>query len=163
MTDALDANTDVTTYHIEGIAREGNKPFSMPLISHIEGNLWQGGCIDGLTLPPEIKFVVSLYPWERYLLDPYETRRFEYSLLDSPDVAGNETIDMLSRIVNEFLALGPTLVHCQAGLNRSALVTVNALRLQGRFVGEAIDLLRVKRSPAVLSNGAFENWLWTRS
>lgn len=152
---------DVTTYHIEGIAREGNVPFSVPLISHIEENLWQGGCIDGLTLPPEIKYVVSLYPWEAYQVD-LNVARLEYALMDSSHVADAGTLDMLGRIVNDFLERGPTLVHCQAGLNRSALVTVNALALAGRPVAESIALLRERRSPAVLSNAAFENWLRER-
>src|SRR6187402_628518 len=34
----------------------------------IRGELWQGGCIGGLRLPEDFDFVLSLYPWERYVL-----------------------------------------------------------------------------------------------
>lgn len=54
---------------------------------------------------------------------------------------------------------GPTLVHCQAGLNRSGLVAALALILDGMLPAAAIDLLRQHRSPAVLCNPAFERWL----
>ena len=162
MGDASQALTDLTSHHIEGIAREGNTPFSMPLISHIEGTLWTGGCEDGLALPPEIEYVVSLYPWQRYAIDPARTRRLEFALFDSADVPDTELLDMLSRIVLDFMYRGPTLVHCQAGLNRSSLVAANALWLTGVLAVDAIALLREKRSPAVLCNAAFERWLLDR-
>mgnify|MGYP001561544085 FL=1 len=69
---------------------------------------------------------------------------------------------MLGAIVNGFAKRGPTLVHCQAGLNRSGLVAANALRLRGMPASEAIALLRRQRSPAVLCNSAFEEWLLRR-
>jgi protein-tyrosine phosphatase len=50
-------------------------------------------------------------------------------------------------------------VHCQAGLNRSGLVTALALILNGMSPERAIGLLRQKRTPLVLCNGAFEAWL----
>src|SRR5687768_2243701 len=60
--------TDVTTHHIEGIAREGGIPFHVPLISQItkDGTLWQGGCINGTSLQGRFKHVISLYPWEQF-------------------------------------------------------------------------------------------------
>ena len=73
---------DLTGHHIEGIAREGNTPFSVPLISHITGNLWTGGCLNGAELPREIEYVVSLYPWERYAIEPARVRRLEFALYD---------------------------------------------------------------------------------
>jgi len=54
---------------------------------------------------------------------------------------------------------GPTLVHCQAGLNRSSLVAARALVLGGMTADDAIALIREKRSPACLCNPAFERWL----
>jgi protein-tyrosine phosphatase len=44
-------------------------------------------------------------------------------------------------------------------LNRSALVAGMALILDGWKPADAIALLREKRSPAVLCNPAFEQWL----
>lgn len=153
-----DAQADVTTHHIEGIAREGNKPFSCPLISHVDGNLWQGGCIGGMHLPDDFEFVVSLYPWERYEIGP-KTVRIEAELYDAAEMPDERQIRDLARIVNAFRAHGKTLVHCQAGLNRSALVSGLALVLGGMPAAQAIALLRGQRSPAVLSNKVFEDWL----
>ena len=61
--------------------------------------------------------------------------------------------------VNTCRETAPTLVHCQAGLNRSSLVAARALVLGGRTPDEAITLIRRKRSPACLCNPAFERWL----
>ena len=60
---------------------------------------------------------------------------------------------------NACRAIGPVLVHCQAGLNRSGLVTALALMRAGRSSKDAIDLLREKRCDAVLCNPAFHMWL----
>lgn len=150
--------TDVTTHHIEGIAREGNKPFNMPLITQVDGNLWQGGCIGGVRLPDDFEFVVSLYPWEQYELGP-NTVRLEVRLYDSAEIPDARQLYDIARIINAFRAKGKTLVHCQAGLNRSALTTGLALILDGMQPAQAIALLREKRSDAVLCNKAFEGWL----
>lgn len=155
------AYADLESHHIEGIAREGNVPFSVPLISHVEGNLWQGGCIGGMRLPDDFEFVVSLYPWERYELGP-QTVRLEVKMLDSGTVPDEHTLYEVARIVNAFRTKGKTLVHCQAGLNRSALTAGLALVLDGVPPAEAIALLREKRCAAVLCNKAFEGWLLKR-
>lgn len=160
MTDHM---TDFTSHHIEGIAREGNKPFSVPLVSHIVGNLWTGGCLDGVKLGDDFAFVVSLYPWEKYKLGP-RTVRIEVKLYDSGDGPGCDERQLydLAHMVNAFCAVGKTLVHCQAGLNRSGLVAGLALVLDGMAPMDAIKLLRERRCDAVLCNAAFEEWLHER-
>ncbi len=60
--------------------------------------------------------------------------------------------------------LGPdeaVLVHCQAGLNRSGVVTALALMLNGDVAtaDKAIALLRARRGEAVLCNPLFVTWL----
>jgi hypothetical protein len=51
------------------------------------------------------------------------------------------------------------LVRCQAGINRSGLVTALVLIRDGHSPEEAIRLIRDKRCEAALSNSRFENWL----
>lgn len=68
-------------------------------------------------------------------------------------------LTMLAGSVNLARTVGPTLVHCQAGLNRSGLVTALALILDGMTPGEAIALLREKRCAAVLCNAAFDGFV----
>lgn len=158
---AEDLAADFTSHHIEGIAREGNVPFSVALITHVEGNLWQGGCIGGVRLPDDFEFVVSLYPWEKYELGS-KTTRLEVELYDSAVIPDERQLHDVARIINAFRAKGKTLVHCQAGLNRSALTAGLALILEGMKPADAIALLREKRSPAVLCNKAFAKWLRKR-
>lgn len=51
------------------------------------------------------------------------------------------------------------LVRCQAGINRSGLVTALILMMSGMNAESAIKLIRERRSPHVLSNAYFEQWL----
>ena len=153
-----DVQADLVSHHIEGIAVHGDTPFSMPLISHITGNLWTGGCIDGVRLPDDFAHVVSLYPWERFELGP-NTQRTEARLYDAAELPDVPKLFMIAGHVLGCLQEGKTLVHCQAGLNRSGLVAGLALVMAGLGPGTAIDWLRYHRSPAVLCNPVFESFL----
>jgi hypothetical protein len=150
--------TDVHSHHIEGWALGFGDVPPIPLVSHIVDDLWTGGCIDGVPLPADFRYVVSLYPWERYALAE-GTQRVEYELLDAAFVPEESTLYEAAKRVRDAAAKGTTLVHCQAGLNRSGLVAGLALVLDGYTPEEAIDLLRRRRSPAVLCNPVFEAWL----
>lgn len=164
---------DPTIQRMSGYVRYGMTPFDVPFISHIEGNLWQGGCKNGLHLPKFFKHLISLYPWERYKVEQGQLSTEIYiEMFDSLDQS-MEQIDALATIINECIKTGPTLVHCQAGLNRSSLLSARALMLKDLKISdqqnapyhltadEAIKLLRDKRSPACLSNKAFERYLWS--
>lgn len=150
-------DTDVRSHHIEGYL-PGNKYMKVPLISHVEDNLWVGGCIPGVKLPAEFKHVVSLYKWGQYVL-PEGCDRHEVTMYDSHDEPDEAQLKELADLVNKCLEDGQTLVHCQAGINRSNLVTAFALMQKGRTADEAIALLRAKRHYLVLANQVFENWL----
>ena len=154
----IDQLADVHSHHIEGLAVHGNTPFSMPLVSHIDGNLWTGGCINGVPLPDDFRYVISLYQWERFVLGP-DTTRHEVEMYDVGSVPDVDQLHELADLVNTCRADGKTLVHCQAGLNRSNLVAGLALVKSGLPPSEAIALLRDRRSPAVLCNETFASWL----
>lgn len=152
--------TNLSDHHIEGMLPDG-RLLKVPLISEIEENLWVGGCRNGVDLPHDFQLVVSLYPWEQYRLGPHTARR-ETRLYDSADIPGFDVLDELADQVAAAVRAGrKTLVHCQAGLNRSNLVTALALlRLHPEMTpAEAIALLREKRSELVLCNRAFEAYL----
>ena len=53
------------------------------------------------------------------------------------------------------------LIRCQAGVNRSGLVTALVLMLAGYQPADAIEHIRSRRSRRALSNGHFETWLIT--
>lgn len=131
--------------------------FDAPLISHVEGNLWQGGCQNGVYLDT-FETVVSLYPWEKYDLAP-GTTRLEVKMYDAQEGVLFDDLVRASDAVLEGLKKGPTLVHCQAGLNRSGLVASFTLMRLGRTAQEAIDLLRHTRSTFVLCNEVFVSQL----
>ena len=51
------------------------------------------------------------------------------------------------------------LVRCQAGINRSGLTMGIVLMLEGYTAEQAIEMMRTKRSSAVLLNESFERYL----
>jgi protein-tyrosine phosphatase len=138
---------------------------TVPRFSQIEEKLWMGGTPRGLadqTLPVQFDFAVNLHPWE-----PYSTHAHQAVLMawmqDAPVIPDIKLIEHAADIVNQSIARGATvLVHCQAGLNRSGLVTALALMKAGRSAEDAIGLLRSKRCAEVLCNKTFFEWLMAR-
>lgn len=162
MIDAQQLKADLSTHHIEGYAREDptRAHFDIPLMSEVVPGLWQGGCIDAVNLQGFFQHIVSLYPWERYnpgkMLDSF----VEVKLYDGPTVPDERQLFSLARHINFCREHGAVLVHCQAGLNRSGLLTGLALVLDGMTPNKAIKLLREKRpAKQVLCNQKFESWL----
>lgn len=154
----IDIRFDPREQRMIGTAVHGNTPFNVPYISQITDTLWTGGCTNGLVLPDHIEHVVSLYPWEAYSIRHEAKSMLAVRMYDSLDQAMGQ-VDAIADWVNVCRADGPTLVHCQAGLNRSGLVAATALIRGGMVPVDAIALLRAKRSPAVLCNKAFVAWL----
>lgn len=148
---------DLTTHHIEGIAAHGNTPFRVPLYSQLNDTLWMGGCPPDAGAP-EFDTIVCLYPWEPYQLADHQVF-VQAKLFDGTEVPDIRRLVQLAGAVTTAATVGKTLVHCQAGLNRSGLVAALALMLSGATAVEAIDVLRAARSPAVLCNPHFENFL----
>lgn len=158
---AIDIDFDPLQQRMRGVAFHGNARFDVPYISEVMGaeNLWQGGCKNFLVLPRGIVNLVSLYPWEQYevehdLISRLEVRMYD-SVNDTPSIA---QVERIADWVNACRREGPTLVHCQAGLNRSGLVSAVALLRdgEGRTPEQVIEMLRSSRSPAVLCNPVFE-------
>lgn len=151
----IPVQVDPRQQRMRGIAAHGNTPFDVPFISQIDGNLWQGGCQNGLVLPVEIEHLISLYPWERYTVQHELKSALTVCMYDTTG-QGMAQVDAIAAWVNAAAEDGPVLVHCQAGLNRSSLIIARALMLRGWSAKEAIDTIRANRSPACLCNHAFE-------
>lgn len=66
--------------------------------------------------------------------------------------------DLVENVV-KYSQRGPTLVHCTAGLNRSSMVVALVLIKSGMSPQAAIDHLRSVRSPMVLFNKTFYDYL----
>jgi protein-tyrosine phosphatase len=150
--------TDPRNLRMTGTTAHGFIPFDVPFISEIAPGLWQGGCTNGLVLPDHIRHLVSLYPWESYTVMHELDSAVAVRMHDSTEQA-LEQVPVLGAWVNACRKSGPVLVQCQAGLNRSSLVTAMALMLSGITADAAIALIREKRSPACLCNPMFEEWL----
>lgn len=140
-----------------GFTNHGGFNIDCPYITEVGPNFWQGGCDRNLVLPEFITSVLSLYPWQRYKIN-HEVNLREVLQHDAEDDDPFQVVE-LAEWVRVEREKGPTLVHCQAGLNRSGRVAAVVLMLDGLTADEAIGTLRDKRSPAVLCNPAFERWL----
>lgn len=154
----IDMTADPHTRLLSGVTMLGGHQFSVPYVTEIAVNLWQGGCADGLVLPDSFRHLVSLYQSEHYTVKHGLQSALAVAMLDRPG-EDLERIPVIAAWVNACRKTGPVLVHCQAGLNRSSLVVAAALMLEGATAESAIALIRHKRSPACLCNPAFEDWL----
>ena len=157
----IELAADPRTARLTGTTLHGLIPFDVPFISEIAPGLWQGGCTNGLVLPDHIRHLVSLYPWESYTVRHEVASAVAVRMHDAADQATDQ-IPALAVWAGTCRKSGPVLVHCQAGLNRSSLVTAMVLMMDGLTADEAIGLIREKRSPACLCNPEFEKWLRSR-
>ncbi len=145
-----------------------------PLYSEVAPNLFMGGTDDNATIDQaqklrhfegsnEFDCVVTLYAWAAPANWGVEERRFGF-----PDANIIEeyisTIIELAQWAHAKWAAGKKVnIRCQAGLNRSGLVTALTLMLSGLSAEEAIETLRTKRSSYALCNSEYEQWLLTQA
>jgi hypothetical protein len=131
--------------------------FNAPVVSHIKGNLYMGEVPKG-TLESRFKAVVNLYPWEPYKVSP-GTESLKYEMYDANFLPDNEVLIGIADWAREKMRHGPVLVHCQAGLNRSGLITALILMMDGMAAVDAIRLIRHNRTSIALCNNEFVKWL----
>lgn len=131
--------------------------YNAPPISHIKGNLYMGECPEGV-LDSRFKAVVNLYPWGHYRVSA-GTESLKYEMMDSAHIPDDEVLIGIADWAREKMKEGPVLVHCQAGLNRSGLITAIILMMDGMSAEQAIRLIRANRTDVALCNNAFVGWL----
>lgn len=130
--------------------------------SEILPGLWQGGTYfrpdDGLAA---FDSVLTLYRSAPAAPSSVYERKFLFNdVLEMPPTS--ELADAANWVYGQWKILGKkVLVRCQAGLNRSGLVTALVLYQAGYNVDDAIALLREKRSPYALCNRRFVQHLET--
>ena len=146
-----------------------------PLISQILPTLWQGGTDDEFTTyrgnkrlpaigdPRPFDSVVSLCAYT--LPVGWLVKELRYAFADGViDSAQYEEIEQVADwAYAEFKAGKKLLIRCQAGFNRSSLVTSLVLMRDGRSADEVIALIRKKRSEYCLGNEQFVKYIqgWT--
>lgn len=161
---SADFSQDV--HRIEGMTAIGEMQFSAPLFTQLSVNLWIGGTPTTVwppVFPPGVQAIVNLYKWGQYDVpstvgpDDYT----EVTMYDSAEqpVDREQVYGLAAWAYKRIMSGKVTLIHCQAGLNRSSLITVLVMTLMGYSVDDAITELRTKRSDACLINPAFETWL----
>ena len=130
--------------------------------NHIHERVWIGGSEIEY---PESKFdaVISVFDWTTDTREDWLPRRgvphISIPFSDGAHVP-KPKVEMLADQVEFWNIRGSCLVRCQMGLNRSSLVVARWLmKHRGFTAGEAISLIREKRSPDCLFNKEFVNYL----
>ncbi len=107
--------------------------------------------------------VVTLYAWAQPV--DWEVEELRYGFGDG--ALHGEDLGRVLRAAawahQRWSAGDRVLVRCQAGLNRSGLVTALVLVSAGWDPAEAIRHIRARRSPHALFNHHFVRWLVTES
>ena len=139
------------------------------LYSEIAQNLFMGGTDDNDVVHiaasgrrrTDLPFdsIVTMYAWAQPA--DWKVQEFRYGVPD----AAIELIDLdrLKQAVdfgyNRWIAGDRLLVRCQAGLNRSGLVTALILMMSGHDADSAISLIRRNRAEIALFNEHYVEWL----
>jgi hypothetical protein len=139
------------------------------LWSEILPGLWMGGTADsdvegrrnpeGKITGEHFNTVVTLYASANPVGWYVKELRLGFYDHDEVDVDANDLHQVVQAAHEDWKAGRKVLIRCQAGLNRSGLVTALVLARDGMTIDDAIDLLRQKRSPAALCNPEFVDWL----
>ena len=162
---ALDIEHDPEQRLLSGVTAHGNIEFEVPYMTQVSmyPNLYVGGCTTGLILPSFIDHVISLYPWEEYDRCAMTYRSHaEFVMYDDVDFDPDDFIRIAAYALDK-IESGPTLIHCQAGLNRSCFVAAMCLIMKGFDPDEVVGNLRKDRGQAVLCNPAFEDYVLNRT
>ena len=140
------------------------------LYSEILPNLFMGGTHDDDVVfnsqenehkitEQEFDAVVTMYSWAHPT--DWGVQEMRYGIPDSEIKHIN--LEKLFEVAywgfNRWLAGDRVLVRCQAGLNRSGLITCLILMLKGYSQEQAINLIREKRSQVALFNHNYISWL----
>ena len=139
-----------------------------PLWSEVLNGLWQGGTDDldvdrqlkvPMITPKNFDTVITMYA-DANPVDWF-VKEFRYGVWDSDINKMNveELFDIVRLAHADWKRGKRVLIRCQAGWNRSGLITALVLIREGMGAREAIDLIREKRSEWALCNKSFEKFL----
>ena len=139
------------------------------LYSEIAPNLFMGGTddLDVIQLPARnrkrddlpFEAIVTMYAWARPA--DWQIQEFRYGVPDASiaDIDLRRLREAVDFGFNRWKSGDRVLVRCQAGLNRSGLVTALILMLDGLSAADAIKAIRTNRAELALFNHDFVTWL----
>jgi protein-tyrosine phosphatase len=106
--------------------------------------------------------IVTMYAWARPA--DWKVQEFRYGIYDS--AITEIDLDRLKQAVefgyNRWLSGDRLLVRCQAGLNRSGLVTALIMMSTGLDAETAIEQIRKNRGEDALFNNHYVEWLMSK-
>lgn len=140
------------------------------LYTEILPGLWMGGTDDddttdiGKDLPKlahDVPFdaVVTLFAWAHPMPWGIEELRWGFADGDMSYVDQRRLFRTVDWAYERWVEGSRVLIRCQAGMNRSGLVTALVLMKHDYSASDAIRLLREKRSEVVLFNDHFVDFL----
>lgn len=103
--------------------------------------------------------VVTLFAWAQACDWEVEELRYGFPDADPFDADMTRVVRAAGWAHKRWKDGDTVLIRCQAGLNRSGLVTAMVLMLDGWSAAEAIAHIRARRSPVALCNDRFVDWL----
>lgn len=109
--------------------------------------------------PDDFDTVITLYQYANPV--GWFVKEYRYCVYDwnIEHLNLSELYKMVKYAHTEWKDGNRVLIRCQAGLNRSSLVTALVLIREGYSAEEAITLIRMKRNPNCLFNKEFEKFL----
>jgi len=143
------------------------------LWSEVLPGLWQGGTNHtedmAFSLSPYAKTtvtakhfdtVVTLYA--NALPVDWFVKELRFAVYDGnmQDFAPEELFELVKTAHSDWKSGKRVLIRCQAGWNRSGLVMALVLMREGYSAGDAVKLIREKRSSYALCNRTFEKFLY---
>jgi protein-tyrosine phosphatase len=103
--------------------------------------------------------IITMYAWANPA--DWRVQEFRYGIYDS--AIADIDLDRLKQAVefgyNRWLSGDRVLVRCQAGLNRSGLVTALIMMSTGLDAETAIEQIRKNRAEIALFNNNYVDWL----
>jgi len=140
------------------------------LYSEIAPNLFMGGTADEDVIHQAVAYnkartdlpfdaIITMYAWANPA--DWRVQEFRYGIYDS--AIADIDLDRLRQAVqfgyNRWLSGDRVLVRCQAGLNRSGLVTALIMMSTGLDAETAIEQIRKNRADVALFNNNYVEWL----
>ena len=140
------------------------------LYSEIAPNLFMGGTADEDVIHQAVAYnkartdlpfdaIITMYAWANPA--DWRVQEFRYGIYDS--AIEDIDLDRLKQAVefgyNRWLSGDRVLVRCQAGLNRSGLVTALIMMSTGLDAETAIEQIRENRAEIALFNNNYVEWL----
>lgn len=161
---------DEDNFDIDALARPdyGQAELREPLWSEVVEGLWQGGTADHdihsqlkkpMITKKDFDTVITMYAYANPV--DWFVREIRYGVWDSnmKDFDAEELFDIVRVAHSDWKKGKKVLIRCQAGWNRSGLITALVLIREGMEAQKAINLIRAKRSPHALCNSTFATWL----